>query len=97
MTEELLAAAIQDAKEAEAYASELEVENKALTEALCGIMIGGNHLATWLPVDHASFESDPLTVLEQIGAGMEYDIWCCWRSIMQGRKALALAAAKGPT
>jgi hypothetical protein len=34
MTEELLAAAIQDAKEAEAYAKELEVENKALTEAL---------------------------------------------------------------
>ena len=34
MSEELLAAAIQDAKEAEVYAKELEVENRALVEAL---------------------------------------------------------------
>ena len=64
---------------------------KALVKALNGVMIGGNHLATWLPIDHAPFEADPLTVLEQMGAGMEYDIWCCWRSIMQARPVLAVA------
>jgi len=61
---------------------------KALLEALDGVMIGGNHLAGLLPMDNVSYESDPATALEQMGSGMDYEVWCCWRSIMRARDAV---------
>jgi hypothetical protein len=58
-------------------------------EALEGCMIGGNHLVTWLPENHLPADTDPLAALVRHGAGVSHDIWCCWRSIMQARAALA--------
>jgi hypothetical protein len=52
-------------------------------------MIGGNHLVTWLPENHLPADTDPLAALVRHGAGVSHDIWCCWRSIMQARAALA--------
>ena len=59
-----------------------EAKLAKVTEALEGVMIGGNHLAVWLPDDHPTADAEPLAALEQIGAGVSFDVWCCWRAIM---------------
>ena len=122
--EERLKAVTDDAKEAEAYAGEMEavlerIKAKLATcekyrdaydkmgrigteayrdleaklekavEALDGVMVGGNHLAVWLSDDHPPAEVEPLAALEKIGAGVSFDVWCCWRSIMLARTTLA--------
>jgi len=69
-------------------ADALRAEIAELRDALEGVLVGGNHLATWLPIPHPPFSDEPSTALEQLGAGITYDIWCCWRSIMQARAAL---------
>lgn len=51
-------------------------------EALSGVMVGGNHLALLLPDNFSPAETKPLDALEIMGAGRNYEIWCCWRSIM---------------
>ncbi len=61
---------------------------EAKDAALRAVMIGGNHLAVWLPDPCPPVETEPLAALEQIGAGIHYDVWCCWRSIMHARAAL---------
>ena len=86
---ELYEAALHDAKEAEAYVAELEANLAKAVKSLDGVMIGGNHLAVWLPDDHPTADVEPLAALEQIGAGVTFDVWCCWRSIMQARATLA--------
>lgn len=58
-------------------------------KALESVMIGGNHLAVWLPDNHPPAEMEPLASLEKIGAGVAFDVWCCWRSIMLARATLA--------
>lgn len=68
---------------------ELEVKLAKAVEALERVMVGGNHLAIWLPDDHPTAEAEPLAALEQIGAGVSYDVWCCWRVIMLARTTLA--------
>lgn len=80
-----LAAAI-DALERER--DEAEARAKRLEKAWERVAIGGNHLATWLPEPCPPVETEPLVALEQIGAGIHYDVWCCWRAIMQSRAAL---------
>jgi len=69
-------------------ADALRAENERLREALEGVLVGGNHLEAWLPIPHPPLSGEPSTALEQLGAGIAYDIWCCWRSIMQARAAL---------
>jgi hypothetical protein len=68
---------------------ELEAKLAKAEEALDGIMVGGNHLAVWLPDNHPPADVEPLVALEKIGAGVSYDVWCCWRSIMLARTTLA--------
>ena len=65
-----------------------------LEAALSRCMIGGNHLAVWLPEPCPPVETEPLDALEQIGAGAKYDMWCCWRAIMQARAALGITSAE---
>jgi hypothetical protein len=67
----------------------LEAKLAKTEKALEGCMIGGNHLVTWLPENHLPADTDPLAALVRHGAGVSHDIWCCWRSIMQARAALA--------
>jgi chromosome segregation ATPase len=100
---EQLAAAREDAKEAEAYAEELEANALAnrvaimrleaklakAVEALESVMVGGNHLAILLPDTFPPAETKPLDALEIMGAGDSYEVWCCWRSIMLARATLA--------
>lgn len=66
-----------------------EAKLEKVVEALDGIMVGGNHLAVWLPDNHPPADVEPLVALEKIGAGVSYDVWCCWRSIMLARTTLA--------
>ena len=75
-------------KEAAAALEALRDEVARKDAALRGVMVGGNHLAIWLPQPCPPLETEPLAALEQIGAGVYYDVWCCWRSIMQARAAL---------
>jgi len=73
---------------AEEALSAAEAENAKLRGALDSVMIGHNHLVAWLPANVPEPETDPLKALGMIGAGVEYDVWCCWRSIMLARAAL---------
>ena len=73
----------------EGRAEAAEAKLAKAVEALEGCMIGGNHLVTWLPENHLPADTDPLAALVRHGAGVSHDIWCCWRSIMQARAALA--------
>ena len=65
-----------------------------MKEALEDIMVGGNHLALLIGADHPPYTSDPQEALEHYGAGDTYEVWCCWRSIMLARQALAALETK---
>ena len=69
--------------------AKLRADLAKAVEALEEIMVGGNHLAVWLPDNHPPADVEPLVALEKIGAGVSYDVWCCWRSIMLARTTLA--------
>lgn len=56
-------------------------------ELLERVMIGGNHLALLIGVDHPPYSAPPDDALSHYGAGDKYEIWCCWRAIMQLRDA----------
>ena len=75
--------------ESEDEVAELQANLAKALAALDGVMVGGNHLAVWLPYDHPTAETEPQVALEQIGAGVSYDVWCCWRSIMKARNTIA--------
>ena len=68
---------------------ELEAKLATAMEALGGVMVGGNHLATILPDSFPPAETEPLIALEKIGYGYDFEVWCCWRSIMLARTTLA--------
>jgi hypothetical protein len=59
------------------------------------MMIGGNHLAShrtdrWIdyPLDGLTRAEQCEHALRRLGATPEYDMWCCWSSIMQARDLL---------
>lgn len=65
--------------------------------ALDQCMRGGNHIANWRSARWPDYKLDGLTREQQaehamrtLGAGREYDMWCCWSAIMQARDSLAL-------
>jgi len=68
---------------------ELEAKLAKAVEALDGVMIGGNHLATILPDSFPPAKTEPLIALEAMGYGYDFEVWCCWRSIMIARTTLA--------
>lgn len=57
-------------------------------EALELCMIGGNHIATYRTDKWPTPGTDHNEALERLGAGREYDMWCCWNAIMRARAAL---------
>ena len=67
----------------------LEAKLASAVEALDGVMVGGNHLATILPDSFPPAETEPLIALETMGYGYDFEVWCCWRSIMLSRTTLA--------
>lgn len=64
----------------------LEGQIKRLRRALDLCMVGGNHLATHVDMDGPDWRASPDVALEHYGAGLAYDAWCCWASIMQARE-----------
>lgn len=62
--------------------------NPELRNAIVAVLTGGNHLALLIGADHPPYEADPETALQHYGAGDTYEVWCCWRTIMQLRDAL---------
>lgn len=69
--------------------NELKNENAQLKAALQSVMIGGNHLASILgPDDHLEHTASYENALKHYGAGDKYEVWCCWKSIMDARDAV---------
>ena len=66
----------------------LTAERDALREALDGVLVGGNHLALHIGANHPASKESADMALEHYGAGIRYDVWCCWEAIMQARAAL---------
>jgi hypothetical protein len=57
--------------------------NPVLADAIERALIGGNHLALLIGVDHPPYTAEPDEALEHYGAGETYDIWCAWRALMR--------------
>lgn len=79
----------------------LSIYAELLREALDGVMIGGNHLATILVHkvgDNFAFhyppDMDPQEALRTLCATTEYDVWCCWAAIMRARATLTQGEGK---
>lgn len=51
--------------------------------------IGVNHIATYRTERWPPYGSDSAGALEALGAGQEYDMWCCWNAAMCARGTLA--------
>ena len=64
------------------------VRVRVLEEALDSVMVGGNHLALLIGVNHPAYGTDHYAALQHYGAGDQYEVWCAWNAIMLARKAL---------
>ena len=74
-------------------------EIERLQEAVDRMMIGGNHIATYRSARWPDYPLDGLTrdqqcehALRMLGAGRDYDMWCCWSAMMQVRDDLGTTA-----
>lgn len=71
----------------------------ALAKAIERVLIGGNHLANWSgnwpgwQLDGLDRRQQCESSLRTLGAGKDYDMWCCWSTIMQERDTLAALSA----
>lgn len=65
-----------------------ECKNEALREAIVNALIGGNHLALLIGNEHPLKTATHKEALEHYGVGWRYEVWCCWRSLMQLSDAL---------
>jgi predicted MPP superfamily phosphohydrolase len=72
---------IQTAKDA---ADEIE----KLRAALRSVMVGGNHLACVIGPNHLLHTASYEDALKHYGPGDIYDVWCCWKNIMEARAKL---------
>jgi len=59
------------------------------------LLIAGNHIATWrgerwpaYPLDGLTRDQQCESALRLLGAGKDYDMWCCWSAMMQVRDEL---------
>jgi hypothetical protein len=59
-----------------------------LETALRKVLIGGNHVALLIGVGHPLHTVTHEKALAHYGAGDAYEAWCCWKTIMEARKAL---------
>lgn len=76
--------------------SELRARIAELEAALSSVLIGGNHLALLIGADHPLHTASHDEARAHYGSGDIYEIWCCWRAMMNAGPALdARAALKG--
>lgn len=61
---------------------------RAWHDAVERILIGGNHIATHRTDSWPAVGTPHEAALEKLGAGKDYDMWCCWNAMMQSRDAL---------
>lgn len=64
-------------------------EIERLRAALTKTQIGVNHIATYRTDKWPGYGTDHEVALERLGAGREYDMWCCWNAAMTARDELA--------
>ncbi len=88
---------LNDLAAAEADIKRLEAENESLRTALEKTQIGVNHIAVYRTPKWPNYGTSCKAALETLGAGMEYDMWCCWNAAMCARDSLGPtpAAANG--
>jgi hypothetical protein len=60
----------------------------AYAKALQKILTGVNHIATWRTPRWPEAGTEHQKALEVLGAGQEYDMWCCWNTAMLVRAEL---------
>lgn len=63
--------------------------NARLLAAVERMGIGVNHIATYRTDRWPDYGSACDAALEKLGAGQEYDMWCCWNAAMCARDELA--------
>lgn len=77
------------------YVADLAERAKKLEEALRSVMIGGNHLGLILSdgvlMPYQASHDEALT---HYGSCDKYEVWCCWKTIMLARDALAALEKK---
>lgn len=66
-----------------------------LDAAIERLMTAGNHIATWRGKRWPDYPPGGLTrdqqcehALRTLGAGKDFDMWCCWSAMMQVRDEL---------
>jgi hypothetical protein len=63
----------------------LREDNERLRAALERTQIGVNHIALYRTDRWPDYGTDNMVALEKLGAGQEYDMWCCWNAAMCAR------------
>ena len=64
-----------------------------LEAALDSVLIGGNHLALLIGADHPLHTASHEEAMAHYGSRDIYEIWCCWRTMMNAGPVLAARAA----
>jgi hypothetical protein len=77
--------ALRQRDEAADEIARLRAQHDQLLAALNLVMVGGNHIATYRTDRWPRYGTEPYDALEKLGAGQEYDMWCCWAAIMTAR------------
>lgn len=70
-------------------------EIEALRKIIDRLLTAGNHIANYrsdrwpfYPLDGLTRDQQCEHALRTLGAGREYDMWCCWSAMMQARDDL---------
>lgn len=77
-----------DAEPSEGDMETAAQEIEKLRAALQSVMVGGNHLACVIGPNHLLHTASYEDALKHYGPGDIYDVWCCWKNIMEARAAL---------
>lgn len=67
---------------------ELNAELDRLRTTVERMATGVNHIATYRTALWPNYGTDPMVALEKLGAGRDYDMWCCWNAAMCARDNL---------
>lgn len=62
-----------------------------LQAAVTKMAIGVNHIATYKTDQWPAYGARHELALQALGAGREYDMWCCWNAAMCARDELEAA------
>ena len=73
----------------EKIVKDLAAENERLHEIIERMGIGVNHIATYRTDKWPDYGTPCDAALEKLGAGREYDMWCCWNAAMCARDLAA--------